>query len=295
MKVCDIKFSAMDRQLVLDFLAWLTEVRNSSPSSRNQRLSVLRTFFGYAGELDCTQVALELDIKKIPVAKHPKPMVEFLSESALKALLAEPDTSKPKGLRDAFLMSLMYDTATRVSEIINMKVCDIKFLAKHPVAYFCGKGSKVRSVPVMDKTIEHCRHYLKVFHAGVLPNDDHHLFYTVIHGERHKMSPDTVAQFMKKYGERARKICPEVPERVHPHQLRHTRAIHLYRDGTPLVLVGEYLGHAKTETAKIYAYADAEMKRKAIEQSNAKRPDLLNIAPIWENDEDMILKLSGLQ
>jgi len=93
MKVGNIKFPIMDRQLIIDFLDWLTEVRGCARSSRNQRLSILRTFFEYAGQLDCTQVALEISIKKIPAAKCPKPLVDFLSENALKALLSQPSTA----------------------------------------------------------------------------------------------------------------------------------------------------------------------------------------------------------
>ena len=100
---------------------------------------------------------------------------------------------------------------------------------------------------------------------------------------------------MKKYGEWAREQCPEVPDRVHPHQFRHTRAIHLYRDGYPLVLAGEYLGHSNPVTTKIYAYADSETKRKALEKANAFHGDTSNEAAIWEDNEEMILLLAGFK
>lgn len=48
--------------------------------------------------------------------------------------------------------------------------------------------------------------------------------------------------------------------------LRHTRAMHLYRGGMPLSLISEWLGHAHLETTMIYAYADTEMKREAIQK-----------------------------
>lgn len=295
MKVESIVFPVINQQTVIDFLNWLVEERGCSLASRNQRLSILRTFFEYAGQLDCTQVALELSIKKIPAAKHPKATVDFLSENALKALLEQPNTSKMNGIRDCFFMTLMYDTGARCGELLDMKVRDLRIDMTNPVAYLRGKGNKVRSVPLMSKTVEHCRSYLRIFHPGVEASSPDNLFYTTIHDERHKMSPDTVAQFMKKYGEKARAVCPEVPERVHPHQLRHTRAIHIYRDGAPLVLVGEYLGHVNPSTTKIYAYADTEMKRKALEKTEANRSYVKDVAPVWKNNEDMILQLSGLR
>jgi integrase len=132
---------------------------------------------------------------------------------------------------------------------------------------------------------------MQIYHKESKPDD--YLFYTVIHGIRHPMSADAVAAFMKKYGDTARMECPEVPERVHPHQLRHTRAIHYYRAGMPLSLVAEQLGHASPETTKIYAYADSDMKRAAIEKIE-KRNETDTAIPIWENNEEMILQLVGL-
>ena len=108
-----------------------------------------------------------------------------------------------------------------------------------------------------------------------------------------KMSTDTVSLFMKKYGAAGKQICVEMPERVHPHQLRHSRAMHLYRSGMPLVLLSEFLGHADVNTTRVYAWADTEMKRRAIQRvtgTNATDP----VEPIWENDEQMIKRLYGL-
>lgn len=79
------------------------------------------------------------------------------------------------------------------------------------------------------------------------------------------MSDDNVARFLKGYVTSARKQCDEIPDKVTPHMFRHSRAIHLYRKGVPLVLISEWLGHSNLETTLIYAYADTEMKRKAIE------------------------------
>ena len=294
-KVDLISFETMDKQIVIDFLYWLVEVRGCSLASRNQRLSILRTFFEYAGQLDCTQVALEISVKKIPAAKCPQNIVEFLSEPALKALLEQPDISKMNGIRDRCFMTLMYDTGARCSEMLDMKICDLKIDASHPIAYLRGKGGKVRSVPIMPKTVEHCKYYIKAFNDNTEPSSDDYLFHTKSHGERHRMSSAAVRKFVRKYGEMARKVCSDVPERVRPHQLRHTRAIHIYRDGMPLVLVGEYLGHVNPATTKIYAYADTEMKRKALAKSEALRAVFDDVAPVWKDNEDMILRLSGLK
>lgn len=295
MKVDEINFDIIDKQTILDFLQWLKDTRDCSHNSRQQRLSILRSFFKYAGENDCTRVALEQEIRKIPLGRKKKKMVEFLSENALKVLLEQPNSNRLNGQRDRLFMSLMYDTAGRVSEILDIKICDLKIDTKHPVVYLHGKGDKVRSVPLMPKTIEHCKGYMRVFHPNVLSTSTDYLFFTKSHDQHHRMTPAAVGKFMRKYGEWGREVCPEMPDRVHPHQLRHTRAIHLYRDGVPLVLVGEYLGHADPITTKVYAYADSEMKRKALEKVDAHHGKQSDEIAVWTDDEDMILNLSGLK
>jgi integrase len=90
------------------------------------------------------------------------------------------------------------------------------------------------------------------------------------------MSDDNVERFVKKYSIMAQKVCREVPERVTPHMFRHSRALHLYRKGVPLPLISEWLGHANIETTLIYAYADTEMKREAIEKATSKNHPIRN-------------------
>jgi len=295
MKVNKIAFDKIDKQVILDFLEWLEEVRQCSPATRNHRLSILRTFLAYAGGLDCTQIALEIDVKKIPMKKHRQELTDYLPENALKTLFEQPNTRKLNGLRDRFFMTLTYDTAARCSEVLDLKICNLKIDTTNPVVYFLGKGNKMRVVPLMNKTVEHYKHYLKVFHPNADSSSHDLIFYVTRHGQRNRISNDAVEAFMMKYGKDARKICKDVPEKVHAHQLRHSRAVHFYRNGMPLALIGEYLGHVSLDSTKIYAYADAEMKRKAMEKIKDNVIDEPNPIPLWQNNEDMILKLSGLK
>lgn len=175
-----------------------------------------------------------------------------------------------------------------------MKVCDLRLDAKHPIAYLHGKGRKIRTVPLLSKTVQHCKQYLRKFHPSTDCHSEAPLFFTVIHGTQQKMSPDTVAAFFAKYGRMAKSVCPEVPEHIHPHMMRHTRAMHLYQSGMPMVLLSQYLGHSQVETTMIYAHADTEMKRAAIQKADAVRGTKPVPDEIWADNEEMILKLSGL-
>ncbi len=290
----DLTFSHINREVILGFLTWLENVRKCSASTRNQRLMALRSFLEFAGQMDCTQMSLYLSACNIPTKESHGRLVEYLTEASLTALLQQPDPSRPKDLRNLTFMILMYDTAARCSELLNMKVCDLRLDTKYPIAYLHGKGRKTRTVPLMGRTVQHCKQYLHKFHSTEESHSDAPLFYTVIHGTKQRISPDTVAMFFAKYGNMAKSVCPEFPAHIHPHMMRHTRAMHLYQSGMPMVLLSQYLGHTQVETTMIYAYADTEMKRAAIQKADAVRK--VNPMPeeIWADNEEMILKLSGL-
>ena len=192
-------------------------------------------------------------------------------------------------------MILMYDTGGRNQELLDLRLSDLHFEGKSPYIVITGKGGKTRLVPVMLKTVEHFKRYAAVFHAELIPTS--HLFYTERKGKRYDMSPDTSERFIRKYAIAAHRVYPEVPASLHPHMFRHSRSMHLYRSGMPLVLLAEWLGHAQFTTTLIYANADTEMKRKAIEKATSKLNPLLSgeTACIeWEDDETMIRRLYGL-
>lgn len=294
MQVKHICFESINREVVLNFLEWLETERQCGANTRNQRLMVLRSFFNYAGQLDCAYTALGISIQNIPLKSIEMKTVEYLSEPALESLLKQPDISKKLGVRNLFFMVLMYDTAARCSEIINLKICDLRINVLNPIAYLHGKGNKTRTVPLLKRTVQHYERYMKIFHNGEASASEKPLFYTTNHGIQQHMSPDTAALFLKNYGQSASVTCAEMPKHIHPHMLRHTRAMHLYQQGMPMMLLSEYLGHASIEATKKYAYADTEMKRKALDKVNVAKTDADSATPIWFDDEDMILKLSGL-
>lgn len=285
----------INRDTVSGFLEWLSDSRKNSPGTCNQRLMALKSFAGYLGLRDFSMTSVYAETCFVPVRKEPAKTVSFLSESALKEFLKQPDVGKPTGLRNQFLMILMYDTAARCQEVLDIRIGDFCLNVVSPYVYLKGKGDKTRAVPLMDVTVRHLRQYLNRFHESEPMHLEDYLFYTVTHNQRHQMSPDTVAAFMKKYGESAKATCPEMPERIHPHLMRHTRAMHLYRNGMPLALLSDFLGHSSLETTRVYAYADTEMKRNAIAKSTPQISDEDEI-PAWDfSDEETLRKLAGLK
>lgn len=71
--------------------------------------------------------------------------------------------------------------------------------------------------------------------------------------------------------------------------------MHLYQAGMPLALLTEWLGHAEPETTLIYAHADTEMKRRALEKADSATSHSRLSAPMWHDREDIIQRLCGLK
>lgn len=291
----EITFPVLDYDMVNAYLDWLVSEKKCSPATRNHRLTCIRSFFDYAASRSTEYMAYQAALSKIPKQKAGKIPVEYMSKEAVQTILKQPDTSTRQGIRDQFFMVLLYDTAARVQEMLDLKVCDIR-PGKTPTATLLGKGSKVRTVPLMPETMEHFQNYLNVYHEGEGRYSTQPLFYIVQHGTRNPMSDDNVRKFLKKYGDLARKICPEVPENIHPHLWRHSRSMHLYQHGMDLTLLSQWLGHANLETTLIYAYADTEQKRRAIEKSMGRKvTGGIDIPRFTVSDEDTIKRLYGLK
>lgn len=291
-----LTFEMLDADAVAGYLDWIVSERNSSPCTRNHRLKCISAFFAYAAAVSPENMSLHSAVLKIPRQKTDKfSALEYMSENAVKAVMDQPDTTTQKGVRDQFFMILLYDTGARIQEMLDIKVCDIKD-GNAPAVQLNGKGRKTRTVPLMPETMAHFNNYMKVYHPDGNRYSRIPLFYVIQHGEKHAMSDDNVRNFLKKYGNTARLVCSEVPENIHPHLWRHSRAMHLYQHGMDLTLISQWLGHSDLETTLIYAHADTEQKRRAVEKAMGR--DVvsdIDVPKYTITDDELLKKLYGLK
>lgn len=290
-----ISFDNINRETMLSFLDYLTESKNVSASTRNQRLACIRGFVKYAASRNPELICNLLDLASVPMQlNETNTGVKYLSMDAMQTLLDQPDLSKEKGIRDQFFMILMYDTGARLQEMLDIRICDIH-TGKTPTVTVTGKGSKTRIIPLMKKTVAHFERYMKTFHPRESRHSTKELFYVARKGKEEKISGDAVRNFLDKYAVAAHNICDEVPKHIHPHLFRHSRAMHLYQNGMDLTLISQWLGHASLQSTLIYAHADTEQKRKAIEKANG---DLLinklNLIEDTAEETYSIKKMCGL-
>ena len=295
-KLAEITFEMIDPAIIAKYLTNLDEQGNSL-TTRNLRLNCIKAFFSYAAEVNKEAITFNKSISRIPKATVPQyRKVDYLSVYAVNILLDQPDTRTAKGRRDRFFILLMYDTGARLAEIRNMKLSDIIWGRKVECKLF-GKGSKERSVPITDAAADELKMYLGEFHPNADKYNDEYLFYTEQHGQHFQFSDSIARKIVREYGSSAKKVCEEIPGIVHPHMLRHSRVMHLYQKGNDLALIQQWLGHVNMETTLVYAYADTEHKRKALEASidpNSPLAKRRNAERFILSDDETVKKLYGL-
>ena len=286
-----LRLADIDRPRVLRFLDWLEAERNCSAASRNQRLAVIKSFCRYtAVELPdhLDQLTRVLAIRQ---KKTPAPQLGYLTGDEVETLLAEPGTATARAVRDTVLLSLAYDSAARVQELCDLDVADIR-RANPMVVVIHGKGSKIRYVPVMDPTARLVADNLdhRDQHPGVRPDADPQKPRPI----NSRLTRSGIAKLLTRYVRAVRTRdpgwAPGLP--VGPHTLRRTRAMHLIDAGVNLIYIRDLLGHANISSTEIYARANAEAKRKAIENAyELLTPDAL---PDWTTDSSLISWLDSL-
>ena len=283
-------FAECTRECVLGFMDYLCGL-GSKPGTRNQRLAALKSYLIFAADKDITLQSIELEIRRIPQCRVPKKEQPVIPADGVAAILRQPPNTK-MGLRDRTIMVLLFDSAARLAEVLNLHVYDVTLDDENPHIRVTGKGSKQRIVPISAKTAAHLTQYIAVFH----PKDSFQtdlLFYTVIRNVAGMISEGNVERFITGYARKARCSCASVPEHVHPHMFRRTRATQLYQNGVSLPLVSRLLGHASLQTTQIYAKPSIKMLREAIE--SVETPEQKAIKFIWEGDESMMAKLCALR
>lgn len=258
--------------LIAGFLSWLETDRGNSVSSRNQRLTAIHAFCRYLLTEAPGHMALLQKNLSIPFKKYAKPQLGYLSADDMAEILAGPNLKASSGRRDLAILSLLYDSGARVSELANLRVRDIR-LDEFPTVTLNGKGQKIRYVPVMSKTAELLRKYVTEHHLDKPERFDNPLF---VNRQRQKLTRAGIAYILNKYAE---------GKAISPHTLRHTKAMHLLQAGVNIIYIRDILGHSSIDTTNIYARADTEMKRKALEKLAAQvTPDI----PDWRSDDALI-------
>jgi len=283
-----LSLDTVTKEKVESFLDWLEIERSCKSSTRNVRLAAIHSFFRYLQYKMPEKLKLWQDILSIPAKKHTSDTFNYVSLEGIKLILEQPNQEDPYGKRDVTLLSLMYDSAARVQEIIDITPEMIRF--DHPSTIkLIGKGRKARIVPMMEEQTRLLRSYME---DKKLTSPEKLKYPIFTNHKNEKMTRAGVNYILAKYADMARSKEPSlIPEKLSCHCIRHSKSMHLLQAGVNLVYIRDLLGHESVQTTQIYARADSKQKREALENAYVNlSPDVI---PTWQDNQDLMSWLKG--
>jgi integrase/recombinase XerD len=214
-----------------------------SPRSIARLIACVRGFYKFATAEHKLQRNPAEDLRS-PRAWATLP--KFLSLDEVDRLLAQPDVTTPRGLRDKALIEVLYATGLRVSELIALRAGDLNLEDGYLTCI--GKGDKQRMVPLGQEAIEWVRRYLREGRSALLKGKSSPwLFVNARDGAA--LSRVGFWKILKAYG-----LAAGITQRLSPHVLRHSFATHLLDRGADLRMIQVMLGHADLSTTQIYTH-----------------------------------------
>lgn len=240
----------------MDLLAYLVllEKEGLAPRSRARHLVSIRGFFTFLAETE----DLEKDpsrIVRLPRMGRKLPDVPSLKE--MEALLAAPAPDTALGLRDRAMLELLYATGLRVSELMGLKITDLRMDAGF--LRVRGKGSRERAVPFHMQARLCLDLYIREGRPRILKTRSSD--YLFVSGTGKPLTRQAFWKNLKTHTLKAGILRP-----LTPHSLRHAFATHLLEGGADLRVVQALLGHADIATTQIYTHVN----RKGLKDVHAK-------------------------
>ncbi|MFA6667689.1 MAG: tyrosine-type recombinase/integrase [Bacilli bacterium] len=293
LSISQFRFVDCDYDCLTKFKKYLRE-KGNSPTTINCRLAAIKSFMVFASDKDSSLQSYALRISHVKFCNVPKKATPQITESGMKALLLQPNSSL-KGIRNSTIMIMLFATATRLDELLSLTLENVFLKEKKGEQSFIkvvGKGNKERIIGLSEKCIPNLKQYMSFFHSEN-PQPEDLLFYTVIHNIRNKMAENTVERFVKQYADKARKEGADIPENFYPHQFRAYKATIMYQEGTPLEVVSSFLGHSHVQTTLVYAKISQDTLNKAI---NSIQPEIpLSKKKLWLSHEEELARKSGIR
>jgi integrase/recombinase XerD len=220
-----------------------------APSTIRRQISAIRTYYRFlVGEAHATRDPSE----RLESPKQWRTLPAVLTVAEVERLLAAPNTDAPLAIRDRALLEFAYATGARVSELVGLKLPDIRY--EDGVARIFGKGSKQRLVPVGRRALGAVALYAREIRPLVDRGKGRGILFLNARGT--PLSRVGAWGIIKRSARQA-----GITKRVTPHTLRHTFATHLLEGGADLRAVQEMLGHRDLSTTQLYTHVDRDYLR----------------------------------
>lgn len=241
-------WSQVTSDVIDDYIEYMQGQPYAS-SSIARKVAAVKSFFNY---LFAKSIVSENPTSKIDSPKVKKRLPKVLSLDDVDRLLQAPmEKRSPKHLRDTALLTMLYATGMRVTEIVSLRLEDIDL--DNSVLYCPGKDNQMRALPFDDSTKQILRTYLEDGRPYLVKDKDRDEDAVFLNHRGQQLTRQGLWLIIKAYAKQA-KLSVDVT----PHTLRHSFAAHKVERGVDLQEVQRLLGHANISTTQIYAHLDKE-------------------------------------
>jgi integrase/recombinase XerD len=193
-----------------------------------------------------------------------KTLPRFLSVDAVDQLLAQPDVTTPRGVRDRAMIELLYATGMRVSELVGLRPADVNLEASYLTC--TGKGDKQRIIPIGDEAARWVSEYVRDARRPLLGKRTSPRLFVNARGGGAGLTRVGFWKILKGYARKS-----GIKASITPHVLRHSFATHLLERGADLRAIQMMLGHADLSTTQIYTHV-LEQRMRTIHDRFHPRP-----------------------
>lgn len=257
LEVYKINLHEIKRNHIQSYASFLSQ-RELKTASIARKLSALRKFFIFLNNENILKQDL---IEYVDLPKAEKKLPKFLSISEIERIFIYLDKQQDyNSLRLSTMLEILYATGLRVSELVSLKLTDLRYNNKKEIADFLvvnGKGNKERIVPLNKLAKQKLLQYLDLRKVKDLENSP---FLFLSRATKNHITRQRFAQLLKE-------VAPLVKidkNRISPHIIRHSFATHLLENGMDLRLLQEILGHSDISTTEIYTHINNKKLQETI-------------------------------
>lgn len=225
------------------YLRWEATLSESAPSTAQRRASSFRSFLKY---LVRKGMKLKMELPQVTRARSRARLPKALPLDVLLRLLSAPDVKSSVGMRDRTMMEMIYGAGLRISEVCNLREQDIDF--ENATIRVEGKRNRVRYVPIPEITLQWIERYVREVRPRLMRRPTGQL---ILNRQGKQLTRQAGYMALQKHVAAA-----GLDQKVSPHTLRHTYAVHLVHGGADLRSVQELLGHQSINTTQVYTMLD---------------------------------------
>lgn len=249
------RLSALGKPEIRLFLRIQSELVCANTLAR--KMASFRAFFRFLFEVGRAQDNPAQGMR-LPKVRRRQPSI--VSAETMDELLGDANQDdRPKGVRDAAILELLYGSGLRVGELVGLNLR--AFSLETATLRVTGKGKKERIVPLTGPAVQALRRYLEL-RDGFQPRDEaRDALFLSVRGKR--LGARRVQEMVQRIG-----AANAGRDDLHPHALRHACATHMLEGGADLRLIQEFLGHESVATTQSYTHLSAETLLRVYDQAH---------------------------